>query len=273
MASFQNVGESLELAVPARGTTISLAISGTYDQIILFQVEQGAPNSGAWDTITTYNTENQTEADVYTTKSWNETVRFFLDTDDGGDAAVTLVDNDVKAVNGDVVDSVGNKIVTFDEDGMTVVGTTDFQDSVTGPGIVNVTGSTLAVTAALHAGRIVTLNRAAGVACTLPLASGSGNVYTFFVGTTNTSVGNVVKATSAADSFGGGITLASDIAGVVIPTDADTDTITMGGSDTTQGGVLGTWVKLTDVAVGKYMCEGFLVSVGAESTPFGNGVS
>ena len=41
--------------------------------------------------------------------------------------------------------------------------------------IVNVTASTLTVKPQLHAGKTITLNRAAGVTCTLPAATGSGD--------------------------------------------------------------------------------------------------
>lgn len=266
MANLVDVGDSVELLVPARGTDVSIAISGTYVMTLFFQVEQGAPGSGAWQTINTYDTVDGTEAAVYTTASWNEKCRIIVDDDTSGTAAATLADNSDLALKGDVVDSVGNKLITYAESGTT------FVQGVGGPAIVNETSSALTVTKALHAGRVVTLNRAAGVACTLPLASGSGDVYTFFIGTTNTSVGYVVKASSSADSFGGGVALATDIAGVVILCDVNTDTITMGGSDTTTGGVIGGWVRMTDVAVGKYMCEGFIPTVGTEATPFSAGV-
>ena len=42
--------------------------------------------------------------------------------------------------------------------------------------------------------------------------------------------------------------------------------ITLNGSTT--GGLLGSWVRLTDAITGKWMLEGFLNSSGAEATPF-----
>ena len=112
------------------------------------------------------------------------------------------------------------------------------------------------------------MNNAAGLTATMPAATGTGNVYTFFIGTLNTSVGYVIQAASSADVFNGAMILVTDIAGVVINANTDTDTITMGGSDTTTGGLVGSWVRLTDVASGFFMLEGTAVSAGTESTPF-----
>ena len=66
--------------------------------------------------------------------------------------------------------------------------------------------------------------------------------------------------------------MSTDIGGTNMLCAVDSDTITMGGSDTTTGGVIGGWIRMTDVAVGKYMCEGFLPTVGTEGTPFSAGV-
>lgn len=70
--------------------------------------------------------------------------------------------------------------------------------------VVDATGSTLTVTAALHANKMVTLDRAAGVAVTLPAATGTGNVYTFIQGTTLlTSASHTITAASSSDLYYG----------------------------------------------------------------------
>ncbi len=59
-----------------------------------------------------------------------------------------------------------------------------------GGAAVNTTATVLAVTAPLHAGRIVTISSAAPIAITLPAATGTGNRYRFqfqVVATTTTS--------------------------------------------------------------------------------------
>src|SRR5688572_20292539 len=56
---------------------------------------------------------------------------------------------------------------------------------------VNATAATLTATSALHNNKVVTLNRAAGIAVTLPAATGSGDKYRFIVGTTFTGAATI----------------------------------------------------------------------------------
>ena len=56
---------------------------------------------------------------------------------------------------------------------------------------INCTASTLTVTAATHANKTITLNRAGGIAVDLPAATGTGATYTFIVGTTFTTAGTI----------------------------------------------------------------------------------
>jgi len=136
--------------------------------------------------------------------------------------------------------------------------------------LVNVTAATVTITKDLHAGRIVTLNRAGGITATLPAATGTGDEYRFFVGTTFTSSG-IIQVANATDIMQGGVAVSTDAAGVTILTAATSDTITMNGSTT--GGLKGSNVKLIDVASGLFMVEGFLISTGSEATPFSAAVS
>jgi hypothetical protein len=131
-------------------------------------------------------------------------------------------------------------------------------------GVITITAATTLDDDA-YAGRTVNLNSATGRIVTLPAATGSGAVYTIFVGTTVSS-GNHVVAAAGTDIIQGVLNIATDIAGVTIPTAADTDTITMNGSTT--GGVRGSWMELQDVASGVWSLKGALVSTGAEATPF-----
>ena len=118
----------------------------------------------------------------------------------------------------------------------------------------------------VHVGTVVMLNAAAGLTVTLPAASGTGRVFKIVVGTTVTSNGYVIKVASASDIIQGALGVTTDAAGVVIPTAADSDTITMNGSTT--GGVKGSTVILSDVASGVWAVGGALVSTGVEATPF-----
>lgn len=134
-----------------------------------------------------------------------------------------------------------------------------------GGNTVNVTTATVTATADLHAGKILTLNRAAGVVVSLPAATGTGDVYKFYVGTTVTSNAYRINALGT-DIMQGGVSVSTDAGGVSILATATADYITMNGSTT--GGLKGSWVELTDVESGVWMVGGFLVSTGAEAQPF-----
>lgn len=131
---------------------------------------------------------------------------------------------------------------------------------------INVTASTLTVDRDVHAGAVVTVNRAAGCVITLPASTGKGDEYTFYCGTTITSNAFKIQVANASDTIAGGVAISTDIAGVTMLCGGTDDTISCNGSTT--GGVAGTWVKLTDVAANKWMVSGFLASTGAEGTPF-----
>lgn len=132
---------------------------------------------------------------------------------------------------------------------------------------VNATASTLTVTAADHAGRVVTLNRAGGIAVTLPQATGSGAVYTFIVGTTFTSSATI-KVPDASTVFRGRCFTISDGAAAVLgyATAADSDTITFNG--TSSGGYLGDHVIITDMATNVFGVLVLSASTGSETSPF-----
>ena len=122
-----------------------------------------------------------------------------------------------------------------------------------------------------HMGAVVSLDAAAGLTVTLPASSGKGDVYTLFVGTTVTSNDYIIQVANATDVIQGAVHLTTNISGTSMPTSATTDTITMNG--TTTGGVLGTWIRLTDVKSGFWMLEGGVVCTGVEATPFSAAVS
>lgn len=138
--------------------------------------------------------------------------------------------------------------------------------------IVNATASTLTVTKVSHDQKIVTLNRAAGVAVTLPAATGSGNWFRFYVGTTNSGGSTTIKVTGD-DTMSGLAVSAADGGNTVNgwETAADSDTITFDG--TTTGGVLGDFVELIDVAADKWSVRIMSSSTGTEATPFSATVS
>lgn len=120
-------------------------------------------------------------------------------------------------------------------------------------------------------GPVVRLSAAAGLTVTLPAAAGTGDVYEFLVITTVTSNSYIIQVANATDSFYGGVSISTDIAGVSELAVSGDDTITMNGSTT--GGVLGSWVRLKDAGAGYWMLEGFICSTGTEATVFSAAVS
>lgn len=137
-------------------------------------------------------------------------------------------------------------------------------------GVIPLTASAT-LNADAYAGKTIRLNAAAGLTVTLPPATGSGATFKIVVGTTVTSNSYIIRVANAADVMGGALALASDIAGVTVPTVAASDTITMNGGTT--GGVIGSTVTLEDVAANLWNVTGHLVSAGAEATPFSAAVS
>jgi hypothetical protein len=142
--------------------------------------------------------------------------------------------------------------------------------------IVNCTTSTLTVTAASHAGRIITLNRAAGIAVTLPAATGTGNVYTFIVGTTFTANGTIAVASNTDYMRGRVYTLSDGAAAVLgystsnsgtVATESDTITLYTASSNTT-GGIIGDVIVLRDIGTAVWHVLGHTQSGGTEATPF-----
>ncbi len=138
-------------------------------------------------------------------------------------------------------------------------------------------GQTVATTAATtltfsnHAETIVTLSSTTGRILTLPTSAGTGKKITIYVNTTVSSGNHVIQVANATDIMTGGLSISTDIAGVTCLATATDDTITMNGS--TAGGVKGSVIHLTDVVAGFWNVEGFLVSTGAEATPFSAAVS
>ncbi len=137
--------------------------------------------------------------------------------------------------------------------------------------VVNATAATLAVTAASHDSKIVTLNRAGGIAVTLPAASGSGVKLHFIVGTTFTSDATIKVVGN--DTMTGIALNAQDSANtaVMFETAADSDTITLDGSTT--GGIKGDSIELMDIASDLWYVRIIGSATGTEATPFSATVS
>lgn len=133
--------------------------------------------------------------------------------------------------------------------------------------IVNVTTTPLAVAETTHESKLVTVNKADGVAITLPEATGGGAKYTFLIGTTITSSATTIKVTG--DDIMTGVAIIcndSDASVSGFETGATDDTITFNG--TTTGGIKGDLVELIDVAANTWYVRVNGSATGSEATPF-----
>ena len=129
--------------------------------------------------------------------------------------------------------------------------------------VVNVTGTTLTLSAALHDGKTVTLSNAT-VAVTLPAATGTFTRYRLVVVTSATN--NVITATGA-HLFGMAIFETDNAADAATAYGAaGSTTLTMNGTD--KGGVKGAVVELEDVAANTWVVRYTSVATGTEVTPF-----
>ena len=117
--------------------------------------------------------------------------------------------------------------------------------------IIAITAATITITQALHANRIVTLDRAGGIVVTMPDngTGATGDVYTFVVLTTFTSNATIVLPDTTNTSLIGGALIADSGASTaheMFTPGATFDLVTLDGTNT--GGGLGCRITYTDVA-------------------------
>lgn len=138
---------------------------------------------------------------------------------------------------------------------------------------ISITSAALALLANVHAGATVVANRAAGVAFTLPAATGSGVKFKIVIGTTVTSNSTTIKVANATDVMAGVALNAADSGdtAAAFETAADTDTITLNGSTT--GGLKGDVIELEDLSSGLWGVKVVGAATGTEATPFSATVS
>ncbi len=136
--------------------------------------------------------------------------------------------------------------------------------------IVNATAATLAVTEALHDGKIITLNRAGGIAVTLPAAA-PGLEFTFIIQTTFTAAATI-KSVSGADVMIGHATMGNDTNNNTVDWQAlassTFDTIDMFGTSNSTGGIAGQRITIKGLATNLWFVEIQGDAAGTEATPF-----
>lgn len=133
--------------------------------------------------------------------------------------------------------------------------------------IVSLTTAAPTLSVASHEGKTLVLNKADGIAVTLPAATGTGSVFRFVVGTTF-SGGSFVATVTGDDTLKG---LALGLDGDGVPANAwaagaSDEIFTMDGS--TQGGVVGDEVVFQDIKADVWMVQARLQQSGTEATPF-----
>jgi hypothetical protein len=133
--------------------------------------------------------------------------------------------------------------------------------------IVDCTASTLEVTTALHDGKIITLSRAAGIALTLPAATGSGTKLTIITAVTVTSNTSTIKVVGNDTMVGSALVLQDGgNTALCFEVGSTDDTITMDGSTT--GGIKGDLIELIDIGTDLWFVQAVFSGTGSEATPF-----
>jgi hypothetical protein len=134
-------------------------------------------------------------------------------------------------------------------------------------GLVDTTATTLAVTAASHAGKTVTISSAAPIAVTMPAATGTGNKYRFWIAVAATGTSHTIAAltTDIISGYAFAVTTSTDNA-EAFKTSATSDKVSLNG--TTLGGVVGDVVEFIDVKSGVWSVMAFTAPTGTEATPF-----
>lgn len=143
----------------------------------------------------------------------------------------------------------------------------DFNAVVAPNRVIDVTGSSVTLTQATHDKAIITLNRAAGVAVTLPAATGSGAHFRIVVGTTFTGAATIKVVGD--DIMKGTAVLFADGGDTVVgfATAADSDTVTLA-ADNSTGGIAGAEIELIDIKADTWFVKMVSDAAATEATPF-----
>jgi hypothetical protein len=136
--------------------------------------------------------------------------------------------------------------------------------------LVTLDATSLSASPGVHGDRVILFSHTAATSTvTLPVATGTGNIYTFIVAVANTN-NHVIQVGDATDEFVGSIYQidVDDDSFNVYPALAadDFDTITLNG--TTTGGLTGDWIQIIDAGSNTWVVRGFTAASGASTTPF-----
>lgn len=145
-----------------------------------------------------------------------------------------------------------------------------------GSQVVPVTASTVTITKEKHAGRIVVLNLAGGIAVTLPNATGTGDRYRFIVQTTFTGAASI-KSSRSADVMIGHALMGNNTDNSVVDWQSvaasTNDTIDLFGTANSTGGIAGQEIELIDLAANVWFVSIRGDAADTEASPFANTVA
>jgi hypothetical protein len=141
-------------------------------------------------------------------------------------------------------------------------------EGAAGAAPVSITTATVSLNPTQHAGRPLLFNRAAGIAATLPYATGTGDKYEVIVQTAWASGELKIVVGRAADTMIG-TALSTTLAGTAAFMDGvggTDDTIIMAG--TTTGGLAGSRIILTDIVANLWLVNAQIIGSGTMITSF-----
>jgi hypothetical protein len=125
----------------------------------------------------------------------------------------------------------------------------------------------------IHENRTIVLNSTSALTVTVPLATGSGAIYRFIVGTVNTN-SYFFKPPTGTTLFKGTILQTNSASAGALrgwSPGATDDTITLNGT-TTGGAAVGDYIEIQDIAANTYAVRGSVTSSGA-ATPYSDTVA
>lgn len=186
--------------------------------------------------------------------------------------------SEVQVVDASSVQTLTNKTLTSPTQtsptlsSPTITGTITNSAVMSGPApVAQAAGTTLALTAALHAGKTVYFTDTDGFTFTLPAATGTGNKYRIEFGAT--AAGNQIVDVVGNDSMAGVAHIHDEDTAAVsgFRASGDADRMTMNG--TTTGGQIGDTVEFEDVATDKWAVRAVLSCPAGSNpaTPFATG--
>jgi len=200
------------------------------------------------------------------------------------DVTITFFNATDTIVGRATTDTLTNKTLTSPTLGGTATGTYTLAGTptFTSPTIntpimasesVTAAGGTETLTSA-DCGQTTLLDTASGSVVTLPASTGTGCVFRFLVTVTNTTNDHSVVLVGN-DEFQGGLisigTTADQTDAFTAADGGDVDAIQMNGS--TEGGLLGTYIVVQDVAADTWGLSGIVISTDASATMLATGVA